>query len=68
MSGSNCCFLTHKQVSQEIGKMIWDPNLFKNFPPFVVIHAVKVFHIANETEVDAFWNSPAFSMMQMLAI
>ena len=68
ISSCNFCFLTHIQVSQEIDKMIWYSNLFKNFPPFVVIHAVKVFHIASETEVNAFWNSPAFSMMQMLTI
>jgi len=32
MSGSNCCFLTHMQVSQETSKMVWYAHLFKNFP------------------------------------
>ena len=34
-----------------------------------MIHSVKGFHVVNETEVDFFWNSFAFSMIQyMLAI
>ena len=31
MSGSNCCFLTCIQVSQEAGKVVWYSHLFKNF-------------------------------------
>ena len=54
MSGSNCCFLTCKQVSQEAGKVIWYSYLFKNFPQFIVIHIVKGFSIVNEAEVDVF--------------
>ena len=42
------------QVPQETGKVVWYSHLFKNFPQFVVIHTVKGFSIANETEVDAF--------------
>ena len=69
ISGSNCCFLTCVQVSQEAGKVIWCSYLFKNFPQFVVIHAVKGFRVVNEAEVDVFCNSFAFSMTQwMLAI
>ena len=49
--GSNCCFLTHLQVSQETGKVFWYSHLFKNFPQFVVIHAVKGFSIVNEADV-----------------
>ena len=41
-SGSDYCFLTHIQVSQETGKVVWYSRLFKSFPQFVVIHAVKV--------------------------
>ena len=41
MSGSNCCFLTCIQVSQETGKVVWYSHLLKNFPQFVVIHTVK---------------------------
>ena len=51
MSGSNCCFLTCIQVSQEAGKVVWY-YLFKNFPQFVVIHTVKGFGIVNKAEVD----------------
>ena len=52
MSRSNCCFLTCIQISQEVGKVVWYSYLFKNFPPFLVIHTVKGFSIVNEAEVD----------------
>ena len=51
-SGSNCCFLTCIQVSQETGKVVWYSHLFKNFPQVVVIHTVKGFSVVNEEEVD----------------
>ena len=54
MSGSNCCFLTCIQISQEGGQVVWYSHLFKNFPQFVVIHTVKGFAIVNKTEVDVF--------------
>jgi len=54
ISGSNCSFLTHTQVSQEIGKVVWYSQLFENFPQFIVIHTVKVFSVVNEAEVDVF--------------
>ena len=41
MSGSNCCFLTCVQISQEASQVVWYSHLLKNFPQFVVIHAVK---------------------------
>ena len=66
MSGSNCCFLTCIQVSQETGKVVWYFYLFKNFPEFIVIHTVKSFNIVNEAEVDLFWNSLTFSMIQKI--
>ena len=34
--------------------MFWYSHLFKNFPPFVVIHIVKGFGIVNKAEVDVF--------------
>ena len=69
VSGSNSCFLTCIQVSQEAGKEVWYFPLLKNFPQFVVIHTIKSFSIVSEAEVDFFWNSLAFSMIQwMLAI
>ena len=49
--------------------VFWYSHHFKNFPEFVVIHKVNGFSVVNETEVDVFWNSLAFSMIQrMLAI
>ena len=60
MSGSNGCFSTCIQVSQEAGKVIWYSHLFKNFPQFVVIHTIKVFSIVNKAKVDVFLESPCF--------
>ena len=34
--------------------MVWYSHLLKNFPHFVVIHAVKVIGIVNKAEVDVF--------------
>ena len=51
MSGSNCCFLTCIQTSQEAGQVVWYSNLFQNFPQFVVIHTVKGFGIVNKADV-----------------
>ena len=54
MSNSNCCFLTHTQVSQETGKMVWYSHVFQNLPQFIVIHTVKGFGIDNKAEIDVF--------------
>ena len=65
MSGSNFCFLTCIQVSQEAGQVVWYSHLFQNFPQFVVIHTVKGFGIVNKAEVDVllelspFFDDPA---------
>ena len=40
--------------------MVWYAHLFKNFPQFVVIHAVKGFDIVNKTEIDAFLELSCF--------
>ena len=50
MSGSNCCFFTYIQISQEGGKVVWYSHLLKNFPQFVVIYTVKGFGIINKAE------------------
>ena len=42
--------------------MVWDSNLLKNFPQFVVIHMVKGFSVVSEAEVNIFLDSLAFSM------
>ena len=60
MSSSNCCFLTCKQVSQEVGKMLWFSHLFKNFPQFVFIHTIKEFSVLNEAKVYVFLEFPCF--------
>ena len=60
MSGSNCCFLTYIQVSQEACKVVWYSHPLKNFPQFVVIHTVKGSSVVNEAEVDVFLEFPCF--------
>ena len=57
MSGSNCCFLTCIQISQEAGQVVLDPHLLKNF---VVINMVKGFGIVNKAEVDVFLKLSCF--------
>ena len=54
MSGSNYCFLTCIQVSEEASKVIWYSDCLKNFPYFVVIHTIEGFSIVNKAEVDVF--------------
>ena len=54
MSGSNCCFLTCIQISQEAGQVVWYSHVFQNFPQFIVIHTVKGFGLVNKAEIDVF--------------
>ena len=58
IQGSNCCFLTHTEVSQEAGKMVWYSRLSKSFPQFVLIQTVKGFTVVNEMEIDVFLKFP----------
>ena len=51
MSGSNCCFLTCTEVSQEADEVVWYSHFFKNFPQFIVIHPVKSCSTVNEADV-----------------
>ena len=60
MSGSNWCFLTCIQISQEPGQVVWYSHLLKNFPQFVVIHTIKGFGIVNKAEVDVFLEFTCF--------
>jgi len=48
--------------------VVWHSYLLKNFPQFVVIHTVKGFGIVNKAEVDFFWNSLAFLMIQRMLV
>ena len=40
--------------------MVWYSHLFKNFPPFVLIHRVKGFSVVSEAEVNVFLEFPCF--------
>ena len=60
MSGSNCCFLTFMQISQEADKLAWYSHLLKNFPQFVVIYTVKCLSVVNKLEVDVFLDLSCF--------
>ena len=60
MSGSNCCFLTCIQISQEAGSSGLKSHLLKNFPQFVVIHTVRGFGIVNKAEIDVFLELSSF--------
>ena len=53
---SNCCFLTHIQISQEAGKMVWYSHLSKNFPRFVMIHTVKGFSVLSVADIKVLKN------------
>ena len=63
ISGSNCCFLTCIQVSQEAGQVVWYSHLFQNFPQFIAIHTVKGVGIVNKTEIDVFLELSCFFHM-----
>ena len=54
MSGSNCCFLTCIQVSQEAGKLVWFPSM--SFPVCHDPHK----DIVSEAKVDVFLEFPCF--------
>ena len=45
MSGSNCCFLTCIQISQEAGEVGWYSHFFKNFLQTLEILTVKGFSV-----------------------
>ena len=61
MSGSNCCFLTCIQASQEAGKVIWYSHL-EEFSSLLSVKQTKVkrFSIVQEAEVDVFLELPCF--------
>ena len=60
MSGSNCCFVSCIQISQEAGKVVWYSHLLKNFSQFVVIYTIKGFGVINKAEVDVFLELSCF--------
>ena len=60
MSGSNCCFLTWIQISQEADQGDWYSHHLKNFPKVVGFYTVKGFGIVNKAEVDVFLEFSCF--------
>ena len=60
MSGSNCCFLTCIQVSQEADTVVWYSHLLKNFPQFLVILTAKGFGRVSKAEVHVFLELSCF--------
>ena len=60
MSSSKCCCLTCTQITQDAGQVVWYSHLFKNFPQFIVIHAVKGFGIVNKVEIGVFLELSCF--------
>ena len=54
MSSSNWFFLNCIHIFQEADKVVWNSYLIKNFPHFVVIHAVQAFGVVHEAEVYVF--------------
>ena len=60
LSSSTCCFLTCIQISQEASQVFWYSHLLKNFPQFVVSHAVKGFGMVNKAKVDVFLELSCF--------
>ena len=60
MSSSNCSFLTHIQISQEAGKVVWYSHLLKNFPQLIKIHTVIGFGTVNKAEIDVFLELSCF--------
>ena len=48
------------QLSQKTDKVVWYSHLFKSFPRFVMIHTVKGFSVADETETDVSLKFPGF--------
>ena len=65
IQGSNCCFLTCIQISQEAGQVVWYSHLFKNFPQSVVTHT-KALMESMKQKLMFFWNCLAFSVTQRM--
>ena len=60
MFSFNCHFLTHIQISQEAGQVVWYSHLFQNFPQFVAVHTVKGCGVVNKAETDVFGGLSCF--------
>ena len=60
LPSSNYWLLTHIQISQETGEVVWYSHLSQNFPQFVVVHTVKGFGVVNKAEIDVFLELSCF--------
>ena len=61
MFGSNCCFLTYIQVSQETGKVVWYSHLsLRIFHSLLWSTQLKAFGVINKAEVDVFLELSCF--------
>ena len=58
-SGSNCCFLSCIQISQEAGNVLWCSQLIKNIPQCVVIHTKSLVYSMKQKQI-FFWEFPCF--------
>jgi len=68
MSGSNCCFFPAYRFLKRQVKWYGIPIFKEFFTIYCDPHSQRL-SVVNEAEVDAFWNYPAFPMIQwMLAI
>ena len=65
---SNCCLLACIQISQEAGQVVCYSHLFKKFPQFVVIHAVKGFGVVSGAKVDVLLELSFLMIQWMLAV
>ena len=69
MSGSNCCFLSCIQISQEAGQVVWYSHLLKKFPQLLWCTQSKELWHSLKQKYMFFWNAFAFLIIQwMLAI
>ena len=68
MSSSYCFFISHLQVSQETGKVVWYSHLFKNIPQLMLSPQSKSLIVVNTTEVDILLQFPSFSMIQQISM
>ena len=60
MSGSNCCFLTCRQVSEETGKVVWYLHLLNKFSILYCDSHSQRLGKVNKAEVDVFLELTCF--------
>ena len=68
MSGSNSCFLTCIQISQEAGQVVWYSHVFKIFSQELWSTQSNALAYSMKQKCMFFWNSLAFSMIQQMLV